>query len=265
MARTIGDLIRLWRHQRGLSQLELGAQAQVSTRHVSRVETGLAEPSREMVLRLGRVLGIPRREQNAWLQAAGFASAYRETPLEAPEMAEVRQSLHLMLDGLEPLPAAVVDRRYDVRCINTAWARMGQALGGGPVEPFTWLPPGCGNVVLAMFDPAGMRPQLANWEIAAAAMLDRLLRERTRDPSLQPLLDQLMAFPGVPELRSTLDRQAAASLLVPLVLELGDVRVSLVSTITTLGTPQDLTLAELHIEALHPTSAADRERLLHLG
>jgi transcriptional regulator with XRE-family HTH domain len=255
---SFGDLLRRWRDARRVSQLELGLEADVSARHISFMETGRARPSREMVLALSGVLDVPLRERNVLLQAAGYAPMYRETSLDAPEMAQVRQALELILRRQEPFGAIVFDRRWDLVMANAGYLGMAEALLGGPgfaLAPYTVIPPPRPNLMKLLFDPDGWRPHLANWETIARGTLARLQREAARDhdPATAALLESVLSYPGVPGRWRKPDFDAPQALVIPVELRVGGRTLRLFSTIASLGSPQDITLQELHIEALHPS------------
>jgi transcriptional regulator with XRE-family HTH domain len=258
---TFGELLRQWREARRMSQLELGLEAQVSSRHISFIETGRARPSRAMIIALSSVLDVPLRERNALLHAAGFAPVYRETSLNDPQMAQVRQALELILRQQEPFGAIVFDRNWELIMANAAYVRLANFQIGkvdGTLVPYTVTPAPRLNLVRLLFDPAGWRPHIVNWEIVARGVLTRLQREANWDcdAMTRELLRSVLAYPGVPARWSELDFDVPQDLIIPVEISLGERTLRLFSTITTLGSPQDITLQELRIEALHP---ADEE------
>ena len=261
----VGPLLRRWRSVRRLSQLELALQAGVSARHLSFLETGRAQPSREMVLLLGGVLGVPLREQNALLQAAGYASLYRETSLDDPQMAGIRQALELILRRHEPFAAVVLDRHWNLLLANEGYSSLWNLLGGpaGPkIRAYELIGRPRPNVLQALFDPSGLRAHIANWQELAHQLVQRVQREAyaTDDDETRRLLRDLLAFPGVPARWREPDVALAPRLVVPVELMLGADRVRFFSTLTTLGAPQDITLHELRIEAFHPADAETEQR-----
>jgi transcriptional regulator with XRE-family HTH domain len=260
----VGPLLRRWRSVRRLSQLELSLQAGVSARHLSFLETGRAQPSREMVLLLAGVLGVPLREQNALLQAAGYAALYRETPLDDPQMAGIRQALELILQRHEPFGAVVFDRYWNLRLANEGFARLWNGLAQAPRLPaYELIGRPWPNVLRALFDPAGLRSHIANWPELAQHMVERLQREAlaTDDEETRRLLRELLAFPGVPARWQEADVAQVPRLVVPVELLVGPHRLRLFSTLTTLGAPQDITLHELRIEAFHPADPETEQAL----
>jgi transcriptional regulator with XRE-family HTH domain len=252
----IGELIRTWRRRRSLSQLELALEADVSSRHVSFLETGRARPSREMVLRLAEHLDIPLRERNRLLLAAGYAPLYEERSLEEPEMAPVYQALDRFLRAHEPYPAIVIDRHHNLLSSNDA---LGALLEG--VAPELLEPPA--NALRVALHPDGMAPRTLNLDEWSAHLLHRLRREAalTADPELSRLHDELSAYPGVC-LEAPRDQDATAGIVVPLRLRAGERELAFFSTISTFGSPVDITLDELMIEAFYPANAATASYLL---
>jgi transcriptional regulator with XRE-family HTH domain len=249
-ASPVGGLQKQWRGLRHMSQLDLALAAESSARHLSFVETGRARPSREMVLRLAEALDLPLRERNGLLTAAGYATVYRERTLTDASMSQVRKALDLMLGQHEPYPAVVVSRHYDLVMANQGTALLMAALGmgargGGPL-----------NLLRALFDPAQLRPVVVNWEEVARALVERSRRDAAAaggDAAMAALTEELLAYPGVPEAwRAAPDIEAELPPVLSVVFAVGDSRLAWFSTIATFGTPQDVTLQELHIECFFP-------------
>jgi transcriptional regulator with XRE-family HTH domain len=238
-----GALLRDWRRRRRLSQLDLALEAGVSARHVSFLETGRSRPSREMVLHLSEQLDVPLRDRNALLLAGGFAPAYAERAIDAPDMAPVREALDRILKGHEPYPAVVVDRWWDL-----AGANAGVALLTSMVAPHLLEPPA--NALRITLHPEGMAPHIRNLPEWRAHLLDRLRREVavTGDERLAALQDELVAYPGGEAALPAHEPGIA----VPLRLDAGGTELRFFSTISTFGTAVDITLAELAIEAFFP-------------
>ena len=255
---VVGSMIRRWRVAHGLSQMELAEAAGVSTRHLSFLETGRAQPSREMLRALGAALDAPLRERNAAFLAAGFAPEHSETPLDAPRMAEFREALVLLLRQQEPFGAVVFDRRWDVVMVNGAYARFVAMLSGQALTPYAVLPPPRLNGLVQILDPKGMRPHIANWTAVARAVIDRARGEMAadRDDGRRMLRATLLALPDVAAMWGEPPAPAGAALVVPVELRVGDQVARLLTTIATLGTAQDVTLQELRIETFHPADAA---------
>jgi transcriptional regulator with XRE-family HTH domain len=236
-----------------MSQLALATEAAVSPRHVCFVETGRAKPSREMVLHLADTLSVPLRERNALLTAAGYASVYRESSLDAPQLASVRTAIDAILAKQEPYPAVVMNRRWDIVATNGAAGRFfGMLLGGR-------TPPVAGNVLRLMFHPDGLRPCVMNWEAIAPALVQRLHREAiggALDEETRRLLAEILDYPGVPRSWHKLDASVALLPVLPVMFRYAELRLNFFSAVTVLGTPQDVTLQELRIESFFPVDAA---------
>ena len=254
---TLGTVLRDWRQRRHLSQLDLALEAGVSARHLSFLETGRSKPSRQMVIHLSEQLEVPLRDRNRLLLAAGFAPAYDERPIDAPEMAPVRQALDRVLAGHEPYPAIVVDRWW-----NLIGANRSVAMFTGVAAPHLLEPPA--NVIRASLHPEGMAPHIVNLGEWRAHLLDRLRRQAavTGDERLQALLDETSAYPGDEDGHTV----AGGDIATPLRFRHEGRELAFFSTVTTFGTAVDITLAELSIEAFFPadTQTGDALRALPL-
>jgi transcriptional regulator with XRE-family HTH domain len=258
-APPFGKVLRHWRLARRMSQLTLATEAEISSRHLSFLETGRAQPSREMVLLLAGVLDVPLREQNLLLTAAGYAPIHRETALGAPELDQVRRALGFMLAQQEPYPALIVDRHWNLLMQNAA---AGRVLGLFLDREAAAQVPGPPNVVRLTFHPRGLRPYIANWEALAGPLIQEIHRSTVGgipDEGTQRLLDELLAYPGVPVRWRTPDVTAQSAPVLPLDLRKGDLALRFFTTIATLGTPQDITLQELRVECFFPADAATEE------
>jgi transcriptional regulator with XRE-family HTH domain len=251
-----GELLRQWRHRRSVSQLELSLEADVSTRHLSFVETGRSHPSREIIVRLAESLQVPLRERNALLLAAGYAPLYAERPLQSSEMGPVREALERFLRAHEPYPAVVVDRRHNLVSANDALS----AITAG-CAPHLLEPPA--NAVRVALHPEGMAPRTVNLGQWSAHLLARVRREAaaTGDRELEALYEEARAYPGV-STEPPPGERAEADIAVPLVLREGEQTLSFISTIATFGTAVDVTLSELSIEAFYPANAQTAMRML---
>jgi transcriptional regulator with XRE-family HTH domain len=237
-----GDLIREWRQRRRLSQLDLAIAANVSSRHLSFVETGRSRPTSEMILHLAEHLDVPLRDRNALLLAGGFAPAYPERGLAEPELQAVRDALKRVLDGHEPYPAAVVNRWWELVDANA-----GIALFTGDVSPELLEPPV--NVLRLSLHPDGMAPRIANLPEWRAHLLARLHRqaEVTGDQRLAALHEELSAYPG------GLSRPPGpVDVVVPLRYRAAGAELSFLSITAVIGTPMDVTVEELAIESFYP-------------
>jgi transcriptional regulator with XRE-family HTH domain len=250
-----GRLLRQWRAQRGLSQLGLSVEAGVSSRHLSFVETGRAQPSREMVLLLARTLDVPLRDRNDLLIAAGYAPVYRRTGLDAPAMTPVRRALDFILRQQEPYPALVLDRHWNVLKVNEGSARV-QAHFLDATAVARLGPP---NAMRLMFHPQAFRPFIVNWEATAASLIQWLHRDAASgfgDAATRALLGELLTYPDVPRQWRRLDLDASTTPVLPIEFSRGDVTLRYFTTLTSLGTPHDITLQELRIESFFPADEA---------
>ncbi len=259
MARpSVGVLIREWRTRRRRSQLDLALDVGVSTRHLSFVETGRARPSPELVLALAHHLDVPLRERNALLLAAGYAPRFSHRSLDDAEMAPVRESLQRMLDAHHPYPGVVIDRQWNVMLANRAAVAL---LGSLPDE--LRAPPV--NIYRACLHPDGLADRTLNFTDWAAHLVHQLRRSVTvtGDPTLEALLVEVLAYPNVDRIRPVLDlvELEDAPLLVPFRFASPVGEVSMFSTVTTFGTPLDVTLDEIAIELFFPSDPVTGERL----
>ena len=253
---SVGLLLQEWRRIRRKSQLDLALEADVTPRHLSFVETGRSRPSREMVLMLASALDVPLRERNALLLAAGFAPLYHETDLGAAELAPALAALKAMLGQQEPYPAVVMNRHWDVLLGNDGASRLfGLLLDGRDTSrPM--------NVVRLMFDPRGLRPFVANWEEAAEALVRRIHREAVcgvPDPATSQLVEEVFSYPGVPEQWRKPDVDVPLMPVVPVRFAKDSLALNFFSAVTTLGTPQDVTLQEIRVECFFPLDPATAE------
>jgi transcriptional regulator with XRE-family HTH domain len=252
-ARPVGELLREWRQHRRLSQLDLACQADISTRHLSFLETGRASPSRDMILHLAEHLGVPLRDRNRLLTAAGYAAVFPERPLADPALEPAQKAVELILKGHEPYPALAVDRHWTLVASNGAVARL---LGG--VGPDLLRPPV--NVLRLSLHPSGLAPRIANLAEWRSHLLARLRHQIdvSADPALAELLNELRDYPAP-------DRGAAGppaigwdfgGVVVPLQFVTGGGVLNFISTTTVFGTPVDVTLAELALETFFPADPA---------
>ena len=252
---AFGPLLRQWRARRRMSQLDLAAEAEISSRHLSFIETGRAGPSREMVGLLAQVLDVPLRDRNALLTAAGYAPIYRETRLEAPVMAQARRALDFILRQQEPYPALVLDRHWNVLDVNEGSARVQQAfLDSAAVAELG--PP---NAMRLMFHPRAFRPHIVNWEATAASLIQWLHRDALSgfaDSETRTLLQELLSYPDVPRHWRTLDVEASTAPFLPIEFSKDELSLRYFTTLTSLGTPHDITLQELRIECFFPADEA---------
>ena len=255
-APAFGSLLKSWRAARRYSQFELALHTRVSQRHLSFLESGRAQPSRDMVLHLAQGLLVPLRERNDLLVAAGFAPIYAERTLNDGAMAAIRQALETTLRHHEPFPALVVDRCWNVVLHNAAVDRL-IGLLGDPAQVWARVDPsGRRNLMRLTLHPEGVQPLVADWPATAAALLARLQVEAQANPAnagLQQLLADLRALPGVPSNLSSVS--TLPSMEVPVMtlrLRQGDATLEFFSMICTFGTALDLTADELRLELLFP-------------
>lgn len=245
-----GVIVRDWRQRRRLSQLDLSNRTGVSTRHLSFIETGRSVPSRDMLGRLGDALEIPLREQRALFTAAGFVPDASEQPLDAPALSHVNAAIDAILRGHEPYPVLVIDGGWDLVAANDAAYRLLADLPPRLLEPPV-------NVVRASLDPEGLAGRIVNLEEWATAIGHRIRHEheRSADPRLKSLIDSLPDLPaGVP---------THPDIVLTLRLRVGEQVLSFITTTTVFGTPRDVTVADLAIEALYPADDATRAYLTH--
>jgi transcriptional regulator with XRE-family HTH domain len=248
----LGELLRYWRHERGKSQLDLSMDTGISQRHLSFVESGRSAPSRDFLSIVSDALNVPLRERNALLLASGYAPLYGEQSVDAEQMAIVTRAIDRMLQQHEPYPAIVLDRYWNVVRTNQAAPRF----FGSFVDLESRPKPR--NLLDLMFDPAGMRPFVEEWEKVAAGLLQRVRREavgQVLDAELQKLVKRLREYPGVAELKPLL---APLSPVLPITFRRDNQRFSYFSLITTVGTPQCITAQELRVECMFPTDVEGR-------
>ncbi|MGE4248114.1 MAG: helix-turn-helix domain-containing protein [Parvibaculaceae bacterium] len=253
-AKAFGEQLRDWRTRRRMSQLDLAGEAEISTRHLSFIETGRSLPSRGMVLKLAEVIDLPLRERNVLLLAAGYAPAYAERKLDDPSLATARQAIDLILKGHAPYPALAVDRHWTLVAANdtamTLMAGVAAHLAAPPV-----------NVLRLSLHPDGLSSRIENLSEWRAHLLDRLRRQIdvTGDTVLIALLAELAAYPHPASARPHADY---GGVVVPIRLKAGENILSFFSTITVFGTPVDVTLSELALESFFPADV-ETARALH--
>jgi transcriptional regulator with XRE-family HTH domain len=260
----VGTLIRDWRQLRRLSQLDLALEAEISQKHLSFLESGRSQPSRDMVLLLCEHLGVPLRERNALLLAAGYAPVYLERALEDPGLQAAKTAIDLVLKGHEPYPALAVDRHWTLLAANAAIAPL-----LGLIADADLLRPPV-NVLRLSLHPAGLAPLIVNlgeWRMHLLARLRQQIRA-TADPVLADLLAELLTYPAPAQPARkghAQEVEAEPAIVVPLRLQLGETVLSLISTTTVFGTPVDITLSELALETFFPADAATGEALRALA
>jgi transcriptional regulator with XRE-family HTH domain len=261
---SLGDHLRAWRRRRRWSQLDLALEAEISQKHLSFVESGRSAPTREMVLRLAERLDVPLRERNAMLLAAGYAPFFAQRSLDDPALQPARQAIDLILKGHEPFPALAIDRHWTLVAANAAVP----PLLAGVADPALVRPPV--NVLRLSLHPRGLAAQIANLAEWRAHLLERLRHqiELTADPVLMELMRELTAYPapngGGGSARGPEPRDYAG-VAIPFELVTGYGRLSFLSTTTVFGTPIEVTLSELAVEAFFPADAATAEILRSIG
>jgi transcriptional regulator with XRE-family HTH domain len=256
VAQGFGAQLRGWRLNRRLSQLDLALEAEVSARHISFLETGRAEPSREMVAKLAETLSVPLRERNRLMIAAGFAPVYAERRLDDPELAPARAAIELILRGHEPFPALAVDRHWNLVSANAAALRLMDGLPPSLLEPPV-------NVLRLGLSPDGLAPRIANLPDWRSHILARLAEQidASADPKLVALHAELAAMPRPASDRPVAPPPASARFVLPFSLAVGDAILEFISTTTLFGTPIDVTLSEIAIESFFPANEATAEFL----
>jgi transcriptional regulator with XRE-family HTH domain len=255
-----GEHLRSWRLRRRMSQLDLANEADISTRHLSFVETGRSAPSREMVLRLAERLEVPLRERNAMLVAAGYAPMYRERPLADPAMASARQAVDLILRSHDPYPALAVDRHWNLVAHNAVAGHLFAGVDAELLQPPV-------NVLRLSLHPRGVAPRLANLGQWRHHLFERLRQQiqATGDRKLQELEAELRGYPVTEDEDETRLGGEVLGIAVPLRLRIGQGVLNLISTTTIFGTPVDVTLQELALETFFPADEATAEQLRRLA
>jgi transcriptional regulator with XRE-family HTH domain len=258
---TFPARLRWWRERRGLSQLALAMNAEVSQRHLSFLEVGRTQPSRDMVLKLAAALDLPLRQQNALLLAAGFAPLWRESALGAPELAVVNRALDFMLEQQEPYPAFVVDRRWNLLRLNNGGQRLVGFLtdtAPTPADPARPI-----NLADALVAPDALRPLIVNWREVALYFLRGVQADALADGTDETaaLLARLLAYPGVPRISEAPSIDDVQGPVLAIHFVKGETSLRLFTTLATLGTPQDVTAQEIRIECFYPADAATGQLL----
>ncbi len=248
-SRTVGELLRDWRQRRRMSQLLLAAEADISTRHLSFVESGRALPSREMVMHLAERLDVPLRARNMLLMAAGYAPLFRERPLTDPQLTAAREAVELVLTGHEPYPALAIDRHWTIVAANRSLAPLVGAASEALLAPPV-------NALRLSLHPDGIASSIVNWHAWRTHVLARLQRQIdvSADETLAALRDELAAYPTPPGAEGAAEDSNATlnQIAIPLRLRTPLGVLSFFSTTTVFGTPVDVTLSELAIEAFFP-------------
>lgn len=255
----LGALLRAWRASRGVSQLDLALRSGLSARHLSFIETGRTQPSRQALLTIGETLELPLRERNRLLEAGGYARVYRQTPLDAEEMSHVRGLLQFVLDHHEPYGAVVIDRYWNVIMSNGAASRSLPAFS----DPALWTAQPV-NLLRLVFHPLRLRQFVVNWKEVSRHLVLRAHRELDgpgKDDQAAALLAELHGYPDVPARPIAPPPATISDLVLPVHLRKDGIDFRTFSTIMTLGTPQDVTLQELRVETFFPADEASDQVL----
>lgn len=245
-SQPVGALLREWRQRRRMTQMDLALEADVSPRHISFVETGRAQPSREMLLHLFEELDVPLRERNALLVAAGYAPMYRERRLDDAALKAARDAVQVVLEAQKPYPAFALDRHWNIVASNHAMPQLFAGVAGELLQPL--------NAMRVSLHPRGLAPVIDNLGEWRAHLLSRLRRqvELTADPVLAALLAEVTAYPAPDAAFADLSHEV----LVPLRIRAPAGTLAFLSTTTVFGTPMDITLSELAIESFFPADEA---------
>jgi transcriptional regulator with XRE-family HTH domain len=251
-----GSLLREWRQRRRVSQLDLACMGEVSTRHLSFLETGRAQPSRDMVLHLAEQLEVPLRDRNTLLTAAGFAPVFRERPLGDPTLRPALRAVEAIIQGHMPYPALAVDRHWTLIAANDAMPRLLTS-----VDPTLMQPPV--NVLRVALHPSGLAPRTINLAEWRTHLLDRLRRqaEASADPVLLALLEELRGYPAPRGPRPAPPSTDYGGMVVPFELATEAGTMTFLSTTTVFGTPVDITLSELALECFYPADEVTTQLL----
>jgi transcriptional regulator with XRE-family HTH domain len=254
---AFGDHLRAWRQRRRLSQLELAGEVDISTRHLSYVETGRANPSREMVLRLASRLEVPLRERNALLLAAGYAPMYRESNLNDPTFAAAKQTVELILKSHEPFPALALDRHWNLVAANRMVGPLLEGAHGSLLKPPI-------NVLRLSLDPLGLAPNIVNLAQWRGHLFERLSHQiaATADLALISLLAELRCLPVAASAPGEILQGEHMGIAVPLRFRTRFGTLNFISTTTVFGSPFDVTLQELALETFFPLDELTRQALL---
>lgn len=247
---SVGDILRFWRQLKKISQLDLALDVDISSKHLSFVETGKSTPSRKLVLKIAQSLKLPLRHQNAVLKAAGYTSEFPEEPFDGEKMALIREALRRILEKHEPYPALVINSGYQILMKNSGFNRtVTHYAGANALKKYN-------NVYRLVFAEDGLKHYIKDWAAAKKFLLTRLWEEvvSTQNNELITLYEEIAA--AVPHAESIHFQQSQDLPIMRLVLQKETVTTSLFSTVTTLGTPLDLTTQELRIESFFP---ADEE------
>lgn len=264
-APAFGAVLKEVRSALRLSQLELALQAEVSQRHLSFLESGRAQPSREMILQIAQTLDLPLREQNRLLLSAGFAGVYPQRSLASVDMQPVNRALDLLLRHHEPFPAMILDRAWNLIRANDAMLRM-QSLIGDPAQMWQAVcPDGKPNILKLTLHPLGLRPHIRNFEDVGAPLLARTAREAMEHPEVSAVLEEVLRYPDLPRKFRNLPLNSAPLPVIAAHFEVRGQSLKLFTMLSTFGTPQDVTTDELRVEHMFPADEATEAMLRALA
>lgn len=259
---AVGQLLSEYRKRQHISQMDLALLADVSSRHISFIETGRSNPSRAMLLRLAEVLGLPHRDCNLLLNSGGFSAAYSELDLDCQQMQEVRNALQMILDNHNPFPALVMDSQYNLLMANSTQQRfMSQLLPASQLSSQTSAPL---NILEIVFDQQAMRPLIANWDSVASHLLRRLRRQVLAYGRQEhaALFEQLLNMQPPADWQVPENNQDDGPMLT-VDFKLGDVTLSVFSTLSQFGSALDIGVEEILIESYFPADETSRQFFLH--
>lgn len=251
---SVGPLLSEYRKRSRLSQLDLSLMADVSSRHISFIETGRTKPSRDMILRLADVLDLPHKDSNLLLHSGGFSAAYTDFDLSTPEMEPVRQALNMILDNHDPYPALVMDGNWNLLMQNRTQEKlMTKVMGPGKALPTR-------NVLEAVFLEDGFKPHIVNWDEVASHLLRRLKKQVLAfdHPELKALYTRLLDL-SPPEGWQQPNDELSDGPMITIDFEIEGVKLSMFTTLTQFGTALDTGMEELLIESYFPADAQCRE------
>lgn len=249
-----GEQLRFWRKSKGFSQLDLAVDAEVSSKHISFLETGRNKPSRSMVLLLSGTLELPLRSRNDLLLSAGFSENYSRTPIHEKEMTSIRNILEMMLAKHEPYPAVVLDWGWNVLMGNDGYNNILESVKSLRADFST-----SSNIVELIFDPKGLKPFISNWEEVASFAIQRLHREKMENKNRhEVLLERLLSYPGTPLHWRSLNFKESSKPIVYVEFKIGEVALKFFTTLSSFGTPIDVTAEEIVIEQYFPADEATK-------
>lgn len=262
-----GDMLRTWRQVRGLSQLDLSLEAGVSQRHISFMESGRSQPSREMIVQMAEALDVPLRDRNTLFTSAGFAHLYTEQGLDDESMQPVKAALQMQLDHHAPYPAIVIDRDWNLLMTNEPMQRILNVQGDAETLWAETCGNGPQNVMRLTLHPKGLRSHMLNWDEIGPKMLSRLRREvkLTNSPAMAALLEELRLDESLSEFWHQPILDIEPDPVYTMALGMNGLAINLFSMISTFGTPQDVTTDELRVELFFPIDDLSKEILKKLA